>query len=82
VKLAKPQQKVWVVGFDGDVGGLKAVQNGSLDATATQQTFTMGRMAVDAVTAVLAGKQLPKDQPTDAKVTTKANVEQFLAAHP
>ena len=82
VKLAKPAEKVWVVGFDGDVGGLKAVQSGSLDATATQQTFTMGRMAVDAVTAVLGGKSIPKDQPTDAKVTTKANVEQFLTAHP
>ena len=82
VKLAKPAEKVWVVGFDGDVGGLKAVQSGSLDATATQQTFTMGRMAVDAVTAVLGGKSVPKDQPTDAKVTTKANVEQFLTAHP
>jgi len=82
VKLAKPAEKVWVVGFDGDVGGLKAVQSGSLDATATQQTFTMGRMAVDAVTAVLGGKSVPKDQPTDAKVTTKTNVEQFLSAHP
>lgn len=82
VKLAKPAEKVWVVGFDGDIGGLKAVQSGSLDATATQQTFTMGRMAVDAVTSVLGGKSVPKDQPTDAKVTTKANVEQFLNAHP
>jgi ribose transport system substrate-binding protein len=82
VKLAKPANKVWVVGFDGDIGGLKAVQSGSLDATATQQTFTMGRMAVDAVSAILAGKSVPKDQPTDAKVTTKANAEQFLKAHP
>jgi ribose transport system substrate-binding protein len=82
VKLAKPANKVWVVGFDGDVGGLKAVQSGGLDATATQQTFTMGRMAVDAATALLAGKTVPKDQPTDAKVTTKANAAQFLGAHP
>lgn len=82
VKLAKLPQKIWVVGFDGDVGGLKAVQSGSLDATATQQTFTMGRMAVDAATALIAGKAVPKDQPTDAKVTTQANVEEFLKAHP
>jgi len=82
VKLAKPAQKVWVVGFDGDIGGLKAVQSGSLDATATQQTFTMGRMAVDAATALLAKKSVPADQPTDAKVTTKANVDGFLANHP
>ncbi|MGM9425476.1 sugar ABC transporter substrate-binding protein [Hydrogenophaga sp. MI9] len=82
VKLAKPANKVWVVGFDGDVGGLKAVESGTLDATATQQTFTMGRMAVDAATALMAGKSVPKDQPTDAKVTTKGNVAQFLKAHP
>lgn len=82
VKLAKLPQKVWVVGFDGDVGGLKAVENGTLDATATQQTFTMGRMAVDSVTAILAGKPVPKLQPTDAQVTTKANADQFLKAHP
>ncbi|WP_066257201.1 sugar ABC transporter substrate-binding protein [Hydrogenophaga flava] len=82
VKLAKPANKVWVVGFDGDVGGLKAVESGTLDATATQQTFTMGRMAVDAATALMAGKPVPKDQPTDAKVTTKENVAQFLKAHP
>jgi len=82
VKLAKPANKVWVVGFDGDMGALKAVQSGTLDATATQHTFTMGRMAVDAVTAILAGKSVPKDQPTDAKVTTKDNAGQFLTAHP
>ena len=82
VKLAKPAQKVWVVGFDGDVGGLKAIQSGSLDATATQQTFKMGRMAVDAATALLAKKSVPADQPTEAKVTIKSNVDGYLKAHP
>lgn len=82
VKLAKLPQKIWVLGYDGDVGGLKAVQSGSLDATATQQTFAMGRMAVDAATSLIAGKSVTKDQPTEAQVTTKANVEQFLKAHP
>ena len=82
VKLAKLPQKIWVLGYDGDVGGLKAVQSGSLDATATQQTFAMGRMAVDAATSLIAGKSVTKDQPTEEQVTTKANVEQFLKAHP
>lgn len=82
VKLAKLPQKIWVLGYDGDVGGLKAMQSGSLDATATQQTFAMGRMAVDAATSLIAGKSVTKDQPTEAQVTTKANVEQFLKAHP
>jgi ribose transport system substrate-binding protein len=81
-KLAKLPQKVWVVGFDGDPGALIAVKNGTLDATATQQTWTMGRMAVDAVTAVLAGKPVPKEQPTDAKITLKSNVDEFIKQHP
>jgi ribose transport system substrate-binding protein len=82
VKLAKPDHKVWVVGYDGDVGGLKSVQAGGLDATVTQPTFTMGRMAVDAVTDLLAGKKVPFDQPKDGVLTTKENVEGFLKQHP
>jgi ribose transport system substrate-binding protein len=83
VKLAKVPHKVWVVGFDGDPGALTAMKNsGTLDATATQQTWTMGKMAVDAVTAILAGKSVEKDQPTDARVTTKENVDQFIKQHP
>lgn len=82
VRLAKPAHKTWVIGFDGDIAGLKAIQSGTLDATATQQTFTMGRMAVDAVTAILAGQPVPKEQPTEAKLTTKENFEQFLKDHP
>ncbi len=82
VKLAKLPQRVWVVGFDGDPGALVAVKNGTLDATATQQTWTMGKMAVDAVTSILAGKLVAKDQPTDAKLTLKSNVDQFIKQHP
>jgi ribose transport system substrate-binding protein len=82
VKLATLPHKVWVVGFDGDIGGLKAIQNGSLDATATQQTFAMGRMAVDAVIAILSGQSVARDQPTDAQLTTRANVAPLLNAHP
>lgn len=82
VKLAKPSQKVWVVGYDGDIGGLKSVQSGGLDATVTQPTFTMGRMAVDAVTDLLAGKTVKFDQPMEGVLTTKDNVEEFLKNHP
>ena len=82
VKLAKPDHKIWVVGYDGDIGGLKGVQNGTLDATVTQPTFTMGRMAVDTVTELLAGKKVNPDQPMEGVLTTKDNVEQFLKNHP
>jgi ribose transport system substrate-binding protein len=82
VKLANLPHKIWVIGFDGDVGGLKAIQSGLLDATATQQTFTMGRMAVEAVMAVLSGQSVAPDQPTEAQLTTRANVEPLLSSHP
>jgi ribose transport system substrate-binding protein len=82
VKLAKPDHKVIVVGYDGDVGGLKAVQNGTLDATVTQPTFEMGRLAVDSVTDLLAHKKVPFNQPREGVLTTKDNVEKFLKQHP
>jgi ribose transport system substrate-binding protein len=82
VKLAKPDHKVWVVGYDGDIGGLRGIQNGTLDATITQPTFTMGRRAVDSVTDLLARKKPNPDQPTDGVLTTRENVEDFLKNHP
>ncbi len=82
VKLAKLDHKVWVIGYDGDVGGLKGVQNGTLDATVTQPTFAMGRMAVDAVTDLLARKNVKPDRPTVGVLTTAENVQVFLKVHP
>jgi len=38
VKVANVGHKVWIFGFDGDVAGLKAVRDGTLDATMTQKT--------------------------------------------
>ena len=46
VRVANVGHKVTIVGFDGDVAGLKAVRDGTIDATMTQQTQKMGRMAV------------------------------------
>ena len=37
-KVANLSDKIIVVGFDGDVAGLKAVESGTLNATMTQKT--------------------------------------------
>ena len=42
----------------------------------------MGRMAVDTVTDLLAGKKVNPDQPMEGVLTTKENVETFLKDHP
>ncbi|WP_341487612.1 sugar ABC transporter substrate-binding protein [Pararhizobium sp. A13] len=82
VKVANTGSKVWVAGFDGDTAALEALQKGVFDVTATQQTQGMGRMAVDAAIALVSGGSVPADQLQDATLTTKDNVEGFIANHP
>ncbi|MEE5150349.1 sugar ABC transporter substrate-binding protein [Pseudomonas alliivorans] len=82
VKVANLEQPVTIVGFDGDVAGLKAVANGTLSATMTQQAQKMGRLALDSAIALKEGKTVPKEQLQEAILTTKENVEPFIANHP
>ena len=82
VKVANVGSKVWIFGFDGDVAGLKAVQNGTMDATMTQKTQYMGKLALDSALDLIDGKQLPKEQLQEAVLTTKENVGPFINSHP
>lgn len=82
VRAAKLDHKVMVIGFDGDVNGLKAVKSGVLEATMTQRTQFMGRLSVDSALALSAGKKLALLQMQPAALTTKENVDQYLAEHP
>jgi ribose transport system substrate-binding protein len=82
VKVANVGHKVWIFGFDGDVAGLKAVQDGTLDATMTQKTQYMGKLALDSALELADGKQLPKEQLQEAVLTTKENVAPFINQHP
>jgi len=81
-KVANVGHKVTIVGFDGDFAGLRAVRDGKVDATMTQQTQRMGRMAVDDAKELMDGKGVPKEQLLPAFLTTKANAAQYLANHP
>ncbi len=82
VKISNVGHKVLIAGFDGDVAGLKAVRDGVIDVTMTQQTQRMGRMAVDSALALIAKKPVPAQQLLPATLTTKANVAPFIAQHP
>ena len=82
IKVANVGHKIWVVGFDGLPVALKAVADGSLDATMTQQTNLMGRMSVNSALDLLNGKKLPAEQLQAVTLTTKDNVAQFIANHP
>ncbi|TNF83408.1 sugar ABC transporter substrate-binding protein [Pseudomonas sp. ICMP22404] len=82
VKVANLDQPVTIVGFDGDVAGLKAVAAGTLSATMTQQSQKMGRIALDSAIALKEGKKVPSVQLQEAILTTKDNVAPFIENHP
>ncbi|WP_213875817.1 sugar ABC transporter substrate-binding protein [Pseudomonas sp. dw_358] len=82
VKVGNLDHPVTVVGFDGDVAALKAVASDVLQATMTQQTQAMGRLAVDSAIDFKAGKSVPKEQLLPAVLTTKDNVDPFIKQHP
>jgi len=82
VKVAGLDHKVIVVGFDGDVAGLKAVKSGVLEATMTQRTQAMGRLSLDSALDLIAGKKVPPVQLQAAALTTKGNVDQYIVEHP
>jgi ribose transport system substrate-binding protein len=81
-KVANLKDKIIVVGFDGDVAGLKAVEDGTLNATMTQKTQGMGKLALDSALALIEGKEVPKEQLQEAVLTTKENVKPFIDQHP
>ena len=82
VRVANVGHKVTIVGFDGDFAGLKAVRDGTVDATMTQQTQKMGRMAVDSAQKLIDGGKVPPQQLVPAFLTTKANAAKYIASHP
>ncbi len=82
VKVANLPQEVVVIGFDGDVAGLEAVKKGVLDATMTQQTQHMGRLALNSAVDLINGKSVPKEQLQNGTLTTKENVDKFIKEHP
>ncbi len=82
VKVANPDHRIWVAGFDGDTAALVALKDGVFDVTMTQQTQKMGRMAVDSAIALVAGEKVAPEQLLPATLTTKENVDQFIAEHP
>ena len=82
IKVANLPQKIWLAGFDGDTAALEALKNGVFDVTATQQTQAMGRAAVDMAVKLGAGEKVEPIQLMDATLTTKDNVDGFIANHP
>ncbi|MFP8966479.1 sugar ABC transporter substrate-binding protein [Pokkaliibacter sp. CJK22405] len=82
VKVAGLDHRVYIGGFDGDTAALEAIRDGVFDVTATQQTQKMGRLAVDMADKLVKGDKVEPVQLLDATLTTKDNVDGFIANHP
>ncbi|MCC8179591.1 MAG: sugar ABC transporter substrate-binding protein [Planctomycetes bacterium] len=82
VRLAGLSGKILVVGFDGDEAGLLAVKDGVLDVTMTQQSQRFGRLGIDSCIDFIEGREVPATQLIPVTLTTKDNVDQFIANHP
>src|SRR4051795_3295670 len=82
VRVANVNHPVTIVGFDGDFAGLKAVRAGTVDATMTQQTQKMGRMAFDSAQTLIDGGKVPAQQLLPAFLTTKQTAAQYIERHP
>ena len=75
--------KVTIVGFDGDFAGLKAVRDGTLDATMTQHTQAMGRLALQSARDADQRRQgAGRAAAVPAYLTTKDNVGPVHRQHP
>jgi ribose transport system substrate-binding protein len=65
------------VGFDGSPEAVQAIKDGRLYAASMQQPVLMGRNALDAAVAVLAGKPVQKKVVVPTILVTKENVAQI-----
>ena len=65
------------VGFDGSPEAVQAIKDGRLYAASMQQPVLMGRNALDAAVAVLAGKPVEKKVVVPTILVTKENVAQI-----
>ena len=83
VKVANLGHKVWVAGFDGDVAALKAVKDGVVrrHRDAADPEAWAGWRSIRRSSSSPARRSRPSSCRT-ATLTTKDNVEQFIANHP
>jgi ribose transport system substrate-binding protein len=85
VSVSNVPQDVLIVGFDGDIAGIQAVKDGTIDATMVQQTQEMGRLALQSACDLVNGEDVPPQQLQEAFLLTKDDqqkAQEYLDTHP
>lgn len=75
VRAAK--KNVTIIGFDGALAALTAIEKGQIAATIGQQWNKIGEESVQMVYDHYQGKKVPKNDKVPVKIVTKANVAEF-----
>ncbi|MDP9846447.1 substrate-binding domain-containing protein [Streptosporangium lutulentum] len=77
---AKAGKDVKVVSFDGTPDGLKAIQDGTLNASVAQQPALLGQQAVQGAIKAANGEKVEATVAVPVKVVTKDNVAEFATS--
>jgi ABC-type sugar transport system substrate-binding protein len=82
VRDAGRRGKVAVIGIDGIREALGAVRRGAMAATVAQYPYVMGRLAVEACLAAIAGRSVPARVAAPVQLVTGENVARAQANFP
>lgn len=82
VRDAGRRGEVAVIGMDGIRAALAAVRRGAMAATVAQYPYIMGRLAVEACLAAVAGKRIPARVDAPVALVTGENVARAEASFP
>jgi ribose transport system substrate-binding protein len=70
--------EVKLVGFDGGEDALKAIQDGTTNATVAQQPDKIGSAGVENAMKVIDGDSVDKNIPVEVNLVTSDNVSDFV----
>lgn len=77
---AKAGNEVKVVGFDGTPDALKAIKEGTMNASVAQQPQLIGQQSVQGAVKAARGEQIPATVAVPVKVATKDNLAEFTTS--
>jgi len=69
-------REFFIVGYDATEYGLKAVRDGLIDATITQEPFNMGKIGVETALKLIRGEKVPHEIFTKTELISREKLAQ------
>jgi ribose transport system substrate-binding protein len=66
---------ICIVGFDASEYGLKAIREGRIEGTITQDPFNMGKIGVESAERLIKGESVPQKIFTRTELVTREKME-------